>query len=540
MFVILKKSRCPCALPRKTIWLSPEKCLAHIKNWGYVGLCFLQVALSPAWAASSASSVSAASTAQARKVLRQQSEQQVKQLPRPVAGALRASGLPLDSFGLHVQAVEGGGPLVAFNAERSYILASTAKVVTTLAALDLLGTTYRWRTFAYADGALNNGRLNGDLVIVGAGNATLTSDDMARWFSEIQAKGLREINGNIVLNRYAFALADGDQSAAPVPGIDRPHHMPPAALTLNEGVIQVSVGSSKNGKPRVSVNPPLAQMSVVNQVSAGEGCWTQASFKKNPKTQRTSLVVEGAWGANCGAKVLSLSPLSHEDLAQRALASLWIKAGGILRGSVIHKQLEPHAPSGSGVLQTNEWGELMRPLSVQVSAPLPEVLRDINKTSDNMASRNLMLTMSPGFPYRSATMAKAKSRVQTWLLAQGLAPGDISIDTGSGLSRSEQARPRAMTQLLVNAWKSRYSQEFVSSLPIAGVDGTLAHRMQNGAATGHAYLKTGTLLDTRALAGFVKARSGRVYAVSAMVNHTNAAAGRPALDSLIEWIARNG
>jgi len=137
-------------------------------------------------------------------------------------------------------------------------------------------------------------------------------------------------------------------------------------------------------------------------------------------------------------------------------------------------------------------------------------------------------------------LSTAQARMKTWLRTQGLADGDIRVDEGSGQSRAERGKPRAMVQLLVNAWRGAASQAFVDSLPIAGVDGTLRNRMRSGPASGQAFLKTGTLSDTRALAGYVRAKSGRVYAVAAIVTHPNAAKGTPALDALIEWVAREG
>ena len=127
-----------------------------------------------------------------------------------------------------------------------------------------------------------------------------------------------------------------------------------------------------------------------------------------------------------------------------------------------------------------------------------------------------------------------------WLRTQGLHDGDITVVLGSGQSRAERGKPRALVELLRTAWRGADSQTLVDSLPIAGVDGTLIHRMTSGAATGQAYLKTGTLSDTRALAGYVRARSGRVYAVSMIVTDPEAAKGTPALDSLVEWVARAG
>ena len=129
-------------------------------------------------------------------------------------------------------------------------------------------------------------------------------------------------------------------------------------------------------------------------------------------------------------------------------------------------------------------------------------------------------------------------RLQQWLQRQGLAAGDIDLDNGSGLSRAERCRPRAMVQLLRRAWSAQASRAFVESLPVAGVDGTLAHRLQHGAATGQAFLKTGTLLDTRALAGYVRSRSGRVHAVAVFAHHPDAARATPAIDAVIEQIAR--
>ena len=164
----------------------------------------------------------------------------------------------------------------------------------------------------------------------------------------------------------------------------------------------------------------------------------------------------------------------------------------------------------------------------------------MNKTSNNLAARSLLLSLGSDAPARTGVLPVAQARVRTWLRTQGLADGDIRIDEGSGQSRAERGKPRALVHLLVNAWRGVASQAFVDSLPIAGVDGTLRHRMRSGPASGQAFLKTGTLSDTRALAGYVRGKSGRIYAVAAIVTHPEAARGTPALDALIEWVAREG
>ena len=123
---------------------------------------------------------------------------------------------------------------------------------------------------------------------------------------------------------------------------------------------------------------------------------------------------------------------------------------------------------------------------------------------------------------------------------QGLADGDVQVENGSGLSHSERAKPRALVQLLRKAWRAEQAQAFFDSLPVAGVDGTLKSRLLGGRAAGQAYLRTGTLNDTRALAGYVHAASGKMYAVALMVDGADAARGRPALDAMVEWLAGNG
>jgi D-alanyl-D-alanine carboxypeptidase/D-alanyl-D-alanine-endopeptidase (penicillin-binding protein 4) len=180
------------------------------------------------------------------------------------------------------------------------------------------------------------------------------------------------------------------------------------------------------------------------------------------------------------------------------------------------------------------------PWSVHQSEPLAQLVRDINKTSDNLAARNLMLSLCQGFPQRVATLAEARERIAGWLQRQGLASDDLWVDNGSGLSRAERGKPRAMVQLLRGAWGSPQGQALLESLPVAGIDGTLAHRMTHGQATGRAFLKTGSLLDTRALAGYVQAASGGTYAVTVLVNHPDAARATPAMDRLIEWVAARG
>lgn len=462
-------------------------------------------------------------------------------LPPPVRELIDGAGVPSRHVGLMVQAVDARAkPLAALNAETSFQLASTAKVVTSLAALDLLGPQYRWRTSAYLTGPLHEGRLLGDLVIVGGGNAQLRSADLQEWFARMRAAGLREVWGDIVLDRLAFSLSAQDHASTPEPTPSRPHHARPDALTLDEGALHVTVrslmGRQPGGAPaaEVSLSPPLAGVSVVKAIS-GRGCSVWAS--SNVDGRLPQIVVRGQWGPGCGERELLLSPFTQAEFSARAVEGLWRASGGRLKGRVLDRNRAKPADDAL----TAAGMAAPRLFMVHQSEPLPALIRDINKSSDNLGARHLMLSLDRGFPDRAATLAGARARLEAWLRHQGLTPGaDIALDTGSGLSHDERGKPRALVQLLRQAWVSQQARAFIDSLPVAGIDGTLAHRMTTGAARGMAFLKTGTLLDTRALAGYVRGNSGRTYAVAALVNHPQAQQATPALDALIEWLVRNG
>jgi len=449
------------------------------------------------------------------------------------AALLREAGVPLASVGAYARAIDAPAPLLALNAESPYAMASTTKVVTSLAALDLLGVDFRWRTYAFLRGPLVDGTLLGDLLVVGGGDARLGSAELRAWFAELRAQGLRRIAGDIVLDRFAFALSESDFANTPPPTTGRAYHVRPDGFAIDEGLLRVGIEPARARQAAVALEPPLAGVRVVNKVAMRGGCNASARLVDEAGTPRVE--VSGSWSAACGRRELTLVPGAPALFTTRALAGLWAEAGGQISGAVVER---PRG-DGAGLVPAGADGRPLLPWSVHVSEPLPVVLRDMNKVSDNVTARHLMLALARGFPLRPATLPDARARMHEWLLRQGLAADDVLVENGSGLSRGERARPRALARLLENAWHAPRAREFVQSLPVAGLDGTLQFRMQGTAAAGRAFLKTGTLADTRALAGYVQGASGRVYAVAMMVNHPDAARATPALDKVIEWMAKS-
>ena len=471
-------------------------------------------------------------------------------LPAAVARALRGSGLPLASFGIDARPVDDAAAddVLALNAEQRFLLASTTKLVTSLAALDLLGPDHRWTTTAHATGPVVEGRLAGDLVIVG-GEVGLTAGELRRWFTQMRGEGLTEVAGRIVLDGVSLLHERDPAQAAStareaLPDTVDGAKLDPEAKAYNVGKLLVSVEPTKSERALVGVRPRPANVVVVNEVFMGGGCSAWARWKSPEETKGGAplqLWVRGRWDADCGhgdiAWVRPPQPLNYAPTlagaavpepvpAPALVAEIWRETGGRLRGGVVENDAAPAPKRGA-------W-------SSTVATPLAEVVREMNKTSNNAAAKSVLRALGSHPAAARRSLDSAHARVADWLRGQGLADGDIAVEEGSGQSRAERGKPRALVKLLVNAWRAAGSQAFVDSLPIAGVDGTLVHRMKSGPASGQAFLKTGTLSDTRALAGYVRGKSGKVYAVTAIVTHPDAAKGTPALDAVIEWLAREG
>ena len=459
------------------------------------------------------------------------------ELPPPVARAVASSGLPAKSFGLYAQEVGGDREVFALNEDAPYTMASTTKIVTSLMALDLLGPNFRWNTSAFLRGSLQDGRLTGNLLIVGGGDAQLSSADLRAWFQRMRDQGLREIDGDIVVDRNAFQFGLADHEGTPMRTVSERRHVLPDAMAIDEGVVTLVVGASRAGRPPITLTPTLADVRIDNRVSPGPTCDVEPRWQAEPNDPtRATIVVQGTWTPTCVTQAIPFVPPPSAGIAARVVPSLWASVGGVLRGRVVSAPMVP----GVSPIPKGADGEPLRPWSLHSSKPLPELVRDINKVSDNLGARNLLLSLSPGFPDRPATLAGAQKILGMWLREKGMDEYDVWLETGSGLSHRERAKPRALVQLLREAWKAQQAQGFFESLPVAGVDGTLRNRLQGGKAMGQAHLKTGTLNDTRALAGYVQGASGKMYAVALIVNDAAPARGQPALDAMVEWLARNG
>jgi D-alanyl-D-alanine carboxypeptidase/D-alanyl-D-alanine-endopeptidase (penicillin-binding protein 4) len=173
---------------------------------------------------------------------------------------------------------------------------------------------------------------------------------------------------------------------------------------------------------------------------------------------------------------------------------------------------------------------------VHESEPLAEIVRDINKFSNNVMARQLFLTLGAelgGPPARSEEAARV---IKAWVAAKKIAAPELALENGSGLSRIERISAQHLAALLLAVWRSPVMPEFVSSLPVVASDGTMRKRLRGERVAGNAHIKTGLLSDARAIAGYVLDRGGRRHVVVMIVNHPKAPQADAAMDALLEWV----
>jgi serine-type D-Ala-D-Ala carboxypeptidase/endopeptidase (penicillin-binding protein 4) len=476
-------------------------------------------------------------------------------LPAVVTMALKRAQVNSKDVSFYAQAVDGSPALVAVNESSSLILASTTKLVTALAALDLLGPSFRWRTSAFLSGALKDGRLDGDLTLVGGGDPMLTEEHLKQWFGRMRKHGLTAINGNIVIDRLLFRLKPADFANLPKPSWENGHHVHPDAFVINEGVIEVVIKSDALGLPIVATTPVIEHIKIAANVQPVARC----SERKRPLSvswdeAHTTIVVDGNWAPDCEPQRAELLAFDSAQMSKAVVSAAWASVGGTLAGTVIERVVPAEAVRLHAVQRKRQVGHTVasRPANrgersaarrlflSHDSVPLTEVIRAMNKWSNNLIARNVFLSLAVDFPRRPVTLTMAQEAMRNWLVARGLQPDAMQLDNGSGLSRQERGQALALARLLIEGWNSRVAKPFIDSLAVAGTDGTLTGRMSSSAVTGNAFMKTGSLSEVRALAGYVRAASGKTYAVVSNINEPDAARSLPALDAFVHWVFSNG
>ena len=445
-------------------------------------------------------------------------------LPRAIARAFLDEGIPLTAVGVYVREIGAARPLVSHQPAKPMNPASTMKLVTTFAALELLGPGYRWKTEAYADGPIDGTTLDGNLVLKGYGDPKITIEQFQALIATLRATGLTTIRGDLVLDRTFFAPAPHDPAAFDAEPL-KPYNVGPDALLVNfKSVRFVFAPNAVGDAVDVHIEPELANVGLHGVVRLAAGDCTDwrsglaAAFVNRADAAEVSF--GGSFPAACGERDWYVALLDHPHYVLAMFAHYWKEAGGSFTGGV----RDGKAPAQA------------KPLATLQSPPLYDTVRDINKLSNNVMARQVFLTLATTLHAPPATTAGAAAAVRHWLAQQKLRFPELVMENGSGLSRRERISAQSMAQLLLAADASKLRGDFVSSLAVAATDGTLRQRFTDDDVADRALLKTGTLEGVRALAGYVYAADGRRYVVVCLVNHPNAARAQPALDMLVERI----
>ncbi len=445
-------------------------------------------------------------------------------LPQAINEEIRKSGISKKDISIYIKEAGKDGKVVAsLNASKSRTPASVIKVLTTYASVLKLGFDYRWPTKFYTTGRLQNGVLQGDLLIKGFGDPTLNDKDLAEIVSIIRVEGIDKISGDIVIDRSYFEVGDKDSS-----GFDEnpysAYNAMPDAMMFNERVVTVCVIPKEKRVYKKHVDESyrvVDQLEHVNQPCRGRYSWPRVKIDKSEVTP--TLFLQGKISKQCGMRNICM-------VITKPYKSFYY---------ALKDRLKKEGVSVSGGLQLRKIPKEARELFTHYSEPLEDIISETAKESNNLYARHLLLLLGAKLYGAPATMKKGRDAVRYILDSRGaLGEGTLSIDNGSGLSRTAKINAKLLGQMYDDAY-DRYGSRWMETLSIAGVDGTIKRRFRNTVVTKRAWMKTGTLRRVKNIGGYVKNRAGKFYTVVIIINSSKAKyRGAILQDEIMKWLVK--
>ena len=420
-------------------------------------------------------------------------------------------------IGIHVVDLDEGRTIFSINGAESMSPASTMKLVTTRAALDLLGPNHRWITEIYYDGEIRHGKLFGDLYLLGAGDPTMSIEKLWRLLSNIKASGINSIDGDVIIDRSVYRIPSHDPAAFDQRPI-KTYNVGPDAFLVGENKIEITVDTnSKSLLAPVYLFPNFGKLKLESGVELREGKCSRRKIEASLLGDTIS--VKGVLPRDCGLQFYEVNLLSPKDFSELVIRKLWESDGSTLSG-IISEGLIPRESKF---------------LTSFASEPLAQAIRKINKDSSNSLARLLYLALAPEKIYENSNQ-DSESAIRAWANKKDMHTYGLIFDNGSGLSRSERLSPLFLSEVLADAWQNPFSAEFISSLSIPGVDGTLRNRLTQSAITERAHLKTGLLNEVRSIAGYLNHPSGHTLSVVIIINGPHRNNRMTTIDTIINWI----
>lgn len=447
--------------------------------------------------------------------------------PAGILRVMQAARLPAATVSFAVAEADGGRLVLGLNTGSPRSPASTIKLLTTFASLDILGPAYTWHTRALLRGVLRDGVLDGDLILQGGGDPYMT---LERWWAfahRLRVLGLRSISGDVVIDNTGFS-APGEDPGAFDGRPNRAYNVLPDALMVNFQAVDFSlVPNQETRSIEIVADPAPVNLTIDNRLRFVDGrrCSGAASRVDFQVTSARwdRVAFSGALSGRCAPRRFTRVLLTPADYAYGTFATLWRECGGAIHGGM----RVAAAPADARLFLDFD------------SLTLGEIVRLTNKYSSNLMARHLLLTLGRERFGAPATQEKGLAAVADWSRMRGLDFKDLDLGNGSGLSRTTQVSVLQLAEVLRAAYHSRYAPEFMASLPLGGIDGTLRTRMQSSPA-GAVRLKTGHIDGVSGVAGYVTT-AARTYVVVCLVNDVRAdyGAAEPLHAALVDWVLAN-
>lgn len=452
---------------------------------------------------------------------------QAQTVPAAIAEMMKKQGVRSEDVSILVQAVDAEHPLVALNEEVFRHPASVAKLLTTAAGLLRMGADYRWETQFYVDNLPDaNGVVNGNLYVVGGGDPFLVQERFEEMIAGLRAEGVRHVTGNIVMDNSLYRLSAAERDRESFDGAKwSAYNAVPDPLMVNFRTVKISIVPQGKGKAKLEMYPQIMNWSLKNALKVNAAACGKKTYAPDVKIVRddrgyATVEIFGLYSTACGLQELQVVMGEASEQFYYLFRDLWYAAGGSFDGG---GQMAIR-PSTAKLIHT------------AYSLPLSEQIAKMNQLSNNVMTRQLMLTLGTYTHGVPGSLESGRRALLDTLEAFGIPTEGMVVDNGSGLSRHTRVSATQLMILLRNLYHSAQAETFIQSLAVAGMNGTMEKRFRGEALAGRVYGKTGTVNNVRAFAGYVQAESGRVYALVIMGNGKSAVASRYMQDDLIRWI----
>ena len=481
-------------------------------------------------------------------------EQKKQALPEEVTKLLKKYKIPAKNISVYIRDLNAKTALIEHNADKLRIPASTMKLLTTYAGLKELGPNFSWRTEVWLRGELKDGVLKGDLILKGFGDPFLVVENFWKLVKNLRNKGLRVIEGDVIVDNSYFSQPPYDPAAFDGKPF-RVYNAESSALMFNfqatrflfrpiektkEGKLAKLKRKIKNlgkkgdkkrskkkkgkfsGKVEVIPFPAIKGFKFDNQIKLTNGKCKRSHFKpKFSKNKKGVLVIKGNYSIRCKQRYILRTVSKPEQHIFNAFRDIWTDLNGTLKGGL-----------KKGRIRKGD-----EQFHVYSSPTLGEMIRLINKWSNNVMTRQLFLTLGAKKYGAPGTLEKGKRAVLSILADNQINTNGIDLENGSGLSRKAKVSARQMAELLETAYRDAYMPEFMASLSLPGVDGTLVNRFRKGDLRGRSHFKTGTLNSVTAITGYMLNRAGKrmIIVVQHNGNKSGGGRGKKIQDALLRW-----